>query len=477
MSTEEEINIIDYKKFNFDDLTFDAPIKTKNGSHIAFAKYDSQNVFIQTPRLKCNQIIKTDIRCALELEFDKSHGEFYEYITSIDDYSIIQIQKNSKQWFGKKIPLDIVEEFYKTPVKVARKNKPPSFKIKVPLSKGLPMCVIYNKLNKEIEFNRIKCGTKTLCVLKFIGLKFLKQQVICEWLPIQIKSYEITPPIKNKIYLIKDNLLTDDERHELTKSSESTESVQEVTTELVQEESLESVQEVTTEPVQEESLEPVQEDTTEPVQEDTTELVQEESLEPVQEVTTELVQEVTTEPVQEESLESVQEDTTEPVQEESLESVQEDTTEPVQEESLESVQEVTTEPVQEVTTEPVQEVTTEPFQEVTTEPFLYNDNIDNLPNDNKDNENENNGDIELDSNIDYNSNIDSNEYDLDINMTDNDLSEVDILSMGDSETNVDIEPFEIDQSKEIVNLKYIVNEQNQKINKLQDYLEKILNTN
>ena len=56
-------------------------------------------------------------------------------------------------------------------------------------------------------------------------------------------------------------------------------------------------------------------------------------------------------------------------------------------------------------------------------------------------------------------------------MTDNDLSEIDILSLGDSKLML-IEPFEIDQSKEIDNLKYIVNEQNQKINKLQEYLEK-----
>ena len=49
-----------------------------------------------------------------------------------------------------------------------------------------------------------------MIVLRFNGLKFLKQQVICEWVPIQIKSFQSFTQKKN-VYLIRDNLLTDDE--------------------------------------------------------------------------------------------------------------------------------------------------------------------------------------------------------------------------------------------------------------------------
>ena len=153
MNDNQNITIVDYKKFDFDKLTFNQPEKTKAGSFLAAAKYNNQDVFIQSPRLKCSQLVKTDNRCVLELEFDKSHGLFYEYITSIDDFSIIQIQKNSKTWFNKSIPLDIVEEFYKTPVKIGRKNNPPSLKIKVPLTKSEPVCTIYDNKNNETTFS------------------------------------------------------------------------------------------------------------------------------------------------------------------------------------------------------------------------------------------------------------------------------------------------------------------------------------
>jgi hypothetical protein len=204
------ITIVNYKELNFDKLLFNTPEKSKSGIYVANAKYDGEDLYIQSPKLKCTTLINTDSRAALDLEFDKSHGEFYDFITSIDDYSIIQIQKNSKAWFSKEFPLDVVEEFYKTPVKMGRKKNAPSLKIKVPVSKGEPNIIVYDNKNNVMDFSKIKENTKTLVVLRFIGLKFLKQQVICEWVPIQVKSFQAFAP-KKDIYLIKDNLLTDDE--------------------------------------------------------------------------------------------------------------------------------------------------------------------------------------------------------------------------------------------------------------------------
>ena len=208
--SESPITIVNYKEFDFDKLVFDTPKKSKSGSYVSNGIYEGNDLYIQTPRLKCTSLIKTDNRCAIDLEFDKSHGMFYDFITSIDDYSIIQIQKNSKAWFSKEFPLDVVEEYYKTPVKMGRKNKAPSLKIKVPMSKGEPTVTVYDNKNNLIDFDRMKENTKTLIVMRFNGLKFLKQQVICEWVPIQIKSFQSFAQKRN-VYLIRDNLLTDDE--------------------------------------------------------------------------------------------------------------------------------------------------------------------------------------------------------------------------------------------------------------------------
>lgn len=204
-------DIIDFKTLNISDISFSNPIKVKGGSYMSIPTYQGKKIFIQTPRLiNSNGIIKTDNRSSIELDFDKSHWNFYEFITDVDDFNIIQIQKNSESWFNKEFPLDIVEEFYKSPVKVGRGKKPPSLKLKVPMSRGNISCSIYDKGNQLIRHNDIPNKSKILCILCFSGLRFLKQQVICEWQPIQLKVF-FTNNNPTPNYIINDSLLSDDE--------------------------------------------------------------------------------------------------------------------------------------------------------------------------------------------------------------------------------------------------------------------------
>ena len=183
------INIWDYKKVSIDKLKYENPSKIKGGSFMSLINYNDKPLYIQTPRLINKKgIIKHDNRCHLELEFDKSHAQFYDFISNIDDKNINEIQNKSNMWFSKTFSLDMVEEFYKTPIKLGRKNNPPIFKVKIPLNKGNVACTIFNKNNNIMSFNDVKIGSKIVCLLKFKGLRFLKQQIICEWIPIQLQD-------------------------------------------------------------------------------------------------------------------------------------------------------------------------------------------------------------------------------------------------------------------------------------------------
>ena len=282
------IKVSDYKKLDINSIVFNPPQKTKGGSYMSIP---TEDIYIQTPRLLSSKgIVKNETRCSLELDFDKKHGEFYEFVTNIDDYSIIQIQKNSLKWFKKEFPLDIVEEFYSSPVKNARGKNPPKLKIKIPLVKGDLNCSIYNSDNNLISYNDIKLDSKLLCVLKFQGLKFLKQQVICEWLPIQIKVFQKGV---DSVYMINDNLLSDKEV-----VSEAEEVREEPTEEVSEEPTEESVanEEPTREPIEE----PTEEPTREPTEEQTREPVADEESVANEEPTREPIEEPTREPTREE---------------------------------------------------------------------------------------------------------------------------------------------------------------------------------
>ena len=202
------INILNYKDIDVNEIKFSSPEKVKGGSYISVPKYNNEPIYIQTPRLINKGITKSEQRCSIELELDNTHLNFYEFITNVDDFNIVEIQKNSLEWFKTEFPLDVVEEFYKSPVKMARSKKAPSLKVKVPLSRGSIDCNIYNNDNQLINYSQIKENSKVLTVLHFYGLRFLKQQVICEWVPLQIKVFDCAISSGQK-YMIDDSLLSD----------------------------------------------------------------------------------------------------------------------------------------------------------------------------------------------------------------------------------------------------------------------------
>ena len=126
-----DIGILDYKLLDINKITFSQPQKIKGGSFLSMASYEETPIYIQSPRLhNINGITKLQSICNLELEFDKTHMLFFDFMSNIDDNNIVQIHKYSKKWFNKEFPLDIVEEFYKSPIKVSR-NKPPKLKLKL----------------------------------------------------------------------------------------------------------------------------------------------------------------------------------------------------------------------------------------------------------------------------------------------------------------------------------------------------------
>ena len=317
--------ILDYKEINPESLVFEPPKKVKGGSYMAEIKYrtsEGEDVpfIIQTPRLISSEgIVRNDTRAHCELEFDKNHWPFYEFITNIDDHNIVVIEKFSEQWFTSKFPIDVVEEFYKTPVKLGRGKNPPKLKVKIPINRGEISCNIYDNVKNSINYTEVKKNNKVVCVLHLQGLRFLKQQVICEWVPLQIKVCKESVK-KQMDYIINDTLLSDYEDNlDVEEQSEST---------------VEKVPEPE-QPLEQAQVQPESTVEQEKVQEPVSELEQQLEQAPVQEPE----QEPEPEPHQEQPLEQ------EPEQEQPLEQAQVQEPEPEPEQPSEQVQEPEQEPV------------------------------------------------------------------------------------------------------------------------------------
>jgi hypothetical protein len=210
------VEILDYKGISLNNIVYEEPKKMKSGSFISEMKYltesgEKKPIIIQTPRLlSCQGVSKMDTRCHIEFDFDKDHWPFYEFITDLDDHNIVIVEKYSDTWFKQKFPIDVVEEFYRSPVKLGRGKNPPKLKLRIPMTDGLLGCDIFDNNKQKIDYTTIDNDSKIISVLHLIGLRFLKQQVICEWVPLQLKIYN-NPSSKNREYLIDDTLLSDNE--------------------------------------------------------------------------------------------------------------------------------------------------------------------------------------------------------------------------------------------------------------------------
>ena len=62
------INVLNYKDIDVNEIKFSSPEKVKGGSYISFPKFNNQPIYIQTPRLINKGLTKTEQRCSIELE-------------------------------------------------------------------------------------------------------------------------------------------------------------------------------------------------------------------------------------------------------------------------------------------------------------------------------------------------------------------------------------------------------------------------
>ena len=202
--------ILDYKNFDVSKLRYQDPKKTKSGSYLAEPYYEDNNqiydqVFIQTPKIVCiNDLELNGPRTYLDLKLDNRQERFSEFLNQLDEYNVETAFTNSSNWFNKSFTLDVIEDFYKTPIKPQRANKPSSIRFRVPTIKGELSCQIYNQKRELSSNNLVKADCEMIGIFQIVGLKFLKQQFVPEMSLFQMKVYDSKQKTQLLSYMIND---------------------------------------------------------------------------------------------------------------------------------------------------------------------------------------------------------------------------------------------------------------------------------
>ena len=100
---------------------------------------------------------------------------FYDFLLNLDDRNIKETFKRNKEWFGKEIPLEMIDDMYKRTIKPVKKDSKPCFSFKLPVIKGKVQCHIYDQRKICQDIQKLVPNSEIIFILHVRGLKFLKQ--------------------------------------------------------------------------------------------------------------------------------------------------------------------------------------------------------------------------------------------------------------------------------------------------------------
>ena len=157
----------DYTDIDISNIKFVSPKLSDDNNYIAISNIDNKDIIFTTPKMKCISIELSNDNYILELEFSKKQWNFFKFISSLDDHNIILIDNNSNEWFEQTFPLDVIDDFYHSNIKINRNNTAPIFKLKFNKNKIIK---ITNEKGLELNLNEINENLSLCCASHKVSL-------------------------------------------------------------------------------------------------------------------------------------------------------------------------------------------------------------------------------------------------------------------------------------------------------------------
>ncbi len=194
---EKEYPIVfDYRKFNFSKLEYIEPKKTGNSvcSSIYYRASINKviNLFIRTPVMNTiSGICKKNNHyyIDLELNINKGHTEFYDFMNKFDENNKQIVFQNSIEWFNQQLPKDILENYYTPSVNLVT-NDIHVIRVKIKSKGDVIIPKIFNNYGTEVDLSYISPKDEIEAILILDELKFFKEKFTPEWSLGQLKVFK-----------------------------------------------------------------------------------------------------------------------------------------------------------------------------------------------------------------------------------------------------------------------------------------------
>lgn len=197
-------NIVLPKNFDCNNLGFDDLKLNSNGGKVVYLKYEGQQrLTMQTPKLTTPFGIsefKDDktgtVKYSIDASFkgmneDAKIQTFYDKMTEIDSTIVDLAVENSKEWFGKKMKKEIVEELYRPLIKVSKdpEKYAPTMKFKIQSnSKDELMIEAFDNNREPVDIlETLKSGSKVRGIIECSSIWFVNKQFGVTWRAVQLE--------------------------------------------------------------------------------------------------------------------------------------------------------------------------------------------------------------------------------------------------------------------------------------------------
>lgn len=195
-----------------DNIVFDEPEK-KNKKYLSNITIDKKPLCIQTDKLKCLKIKKTENFLYLYIELNKS---LFELIKCIEDQSEVSCFNNAQSWFnGKEFSKEFIQNAFKSSIISGENINENLLKISIPISKTTsePQIEFFNQYKKSISFSEDKILQNDMkCILHISGLWISNHHIGLCINVLQLKVY--SQKLKLTTYCIEDSDISEVEEDE-----------------------------------------------------------------------------------------------------------------------------------------------------------------------------------------------------------------------------------------------------------------------
>ena len=198
--------VIPNEYYDFSNLHLATPISIQGGAFFTKLLNNNDDVFIQTPKSTTKQgFIKSGKKIHCDLMFDKTNGDFIEWLENLENKLVNLINQKSNAWFQDEIEKDDIENAFASPVKVYKSGNYYLVRCYVEsprMAQSSNQLTIFDESENEVSMENINEDSNIISILQIHGVKFTPKSF---QIYIQIKQVMMLSNTLFKKCIIKHN--------------------------------------------------------------------------------------------------------------------------------------------------------------------------------------------------------------------------------------------------------------------------------